>query len=170
MLSKKMEKALNKQVNAEFYAAYLYLAISADFSRKSLNGMADWYHKQAQEEVEHAMKFYNHIQERQGVVILEPIAAVPSEWATPMSAFKAALVHEQKVTGMINALMDIAVGEKDYASQSFLKWFIDEQVEEESEATANIDRLTMLGGKDGKSISGGSLYQLDKLMGKRSGE
>lgn len=161
---------MNKQVNAEFYAAYLYLSISADFASKALNGMAKWYHMQAQEEVTHAMKIYSHIQERLGTVLLEPIAAVPTEWATPMEAFKAALAHEQKVTGMINSLMDLAVAEKDYATQSFLKWFVDEQVEEEDDATANIDKLTILGGKDGKNISGGSLYQLDKEMGKRAAE
>ncbi len=162
-----MEKALNKQVNAEFYASYLYLSISADFSSKALNGMASWYHQQAKEEITHAMKIYNHIQERLGTVTLEPIAAVPTKWATPMDAFKAALAHEQKVTGMINGLMDMAVAEKDYATQSFLRWFVDEQVEEENDATANIDKLTLLGGKDGKSISSGALYQLDKEMGKR---
>lgn len=166
-ITKKVEDALNKQVNAEFYAAYLYLSMSAHLTSKGLSGMANWYHVQAKEEVEHAMKIYNYINERLGTVVLQPIEAVPTTFDSIMTIFKASLEHEEKVTKMIYNLVDIAAGEKDLATQEFLNWFVKEQVEEEDNANTLIDKLTLiLGGKDEKS-SGSAIYMLDKELGYR---
>ncbi|MGL4909367.1 MAG: ferritin [Bacteroidales bacterium] len=168
MLSKKLEETLNHHVNAEFYAAYLYLSMSANFANNGLNGIANWYAIQAKEELAHAMQFYKYILERMGKVILEPIAEVVTEWSTPMMAFKDALAHEHKVTERIHDLMDLAVAEKDYATQSFLMEFVNEQVEEEKNATNNIEKLILIGGKDGANCTGEALYLLDKEMNVRT--
>ncbi|MGL4364464.1 MAG: ferritin [Bacteroidales bacterium] len=167
MLSKKLEQALNHHVNAEFYAAYLYLSMSANFTKKGLNGMAKWYSVQAKEELEHAMQIYNYIHDRMGTVVLEPISAVKTEWDTPMAIFKDALSHEQKITVRINALMDLAIAEKDYALQNFLMYFVNEQVEEEKNACDNIEKLNLIEGKDGNACAEGTLFLLDKELGER---
>ena len=134
MLHEKMQKELNEQINAEFWSAYLYLSMSAWFTEKNLPGFANWMYVQFQEEQSHAMKMFRYVQDRGGVVTLKPIAEVPVSWESPSAAFKDTLEHEQVVTSLINKLMDTAVEIKDYASQSFLKWYIDEQVEEEANA------------------------------------
>lgn len=161
MLSKKMEDAMNKQVNAEFYSSFLYLSMSADFEVKNFLGFAKWMKIQAQEEYEHAMKFYNHIIERGGRVKLAVIDAPEIEWDTPIKAFGQAYEHEQKVTAMINKLMDIAEAEKDYASRSFLNWFVDEQVEEEATASQIVETLKVIG----DNVNG--VFALDHRLGKR---
>lgn len=161
MLSVKLEKALNEQVNAEFWSAYLYLSMSADFAAKGQPGFANWMHIQFKEEQDHAMKLFNYIISRGGHPELRPIAEVKTSWGSPLAVFEDTLAHEQKVTSMINNLYALATEEKDYATQSMLKWFIDEQVEEESNAQGIIDALRMI--KD----NGFGVYTLDKELGAR---
>lgn len=162
MLNKKLESALNEQINAEFWSAYLYLSMSADFAVKGMPGFANWMHIQFQEEQDHAIKFLNYIISRVGKPALLPISKVPTHWESPLKAFEDALEHEQEVTARINNLFAIASEEKDYATQSMLKWFIDEQVEEEATALGIIDALKMI--KD----NGFGIYTLDKELGSRS--
>lgn len=165
MLSEKMQAEMNKQINAELYAAYLYLSMSAYFTDKNLDGFAHWMRLQAEEEVEHAMKFFDFINERRGRALLsEPIAAVQTEWTSPLAVFEAAFAHEQKVTGMINALVNLAIKEKDHASNSFLQWFVDEQVEEESSADGAVQKLKMIGDAPA------ALLMLDRELSKREEE
>lgn len=161
MLSEKMQGALNNQINAEMHSAYIYLSMSAYFSDKNLNGFANWMRIQAQEEMLHAMKFYDFVIERRGRVLLQPIQAVPAEWESALAVFENALGHEQKVTGMINELVRLANEERDYASNSFLQWFVDEQVEEESNADGIVQQLKMVG--DSPAV----LFMLDREMATR---
>lgn len=164
MLSEKMQAAMNKQINAELHSAYLYLSMVAYFEDKNLSGFAHWMRLQASEEMTHAMKFFDFINERRGRVLLEPIAAVQTEWESPLAAFEGALAHEQKVTGMIHDLVDLAIQEKDHAANSFLQWFVDEQVEEEASADAIVQQLKMVGD------SPQGLFLLDREMATRQPE
>ncbi len=145
MLSEKMQGALNNQINAELHSAYIYLSMSAFFSDKNMNGFANWMRIQAQEEMVHAMKFYDFVIGRRGRALLQPVQAVPSEWELPLAVFENALAHEQKITGMINELVRLSNDERDYASNSFLQWFVDEQVEEEANADGIVQQLKMVG-------------------------
>ena len=158
MLNKKLEEALNAQINAEFWSAYLYLSMSSDMSDKGMAGVANWFAIQFKEEQDHAMKFFNYVISRGGKVTLKPIEKVDTEWKSPLAAFEQTLQHEEKVTSLINDLYALAEQEKDYATQSMLKWFIDEQVEEEENAKAIIDTLKLIGD------NGYGLYQLDKEL------
>jgi ferritin len=133
-MNEKMQRELNKQINAEFWSAYLYLSMSAWFKGRNLPGFAHWMEVQYREEQTHGMKIFNYLYERDASVTLEPIKAVPVSWESPSKVYKATLEHEQQVTASIYKLMDTAIEVKDYATQSFLKWFIDEQVEEEAGA------------------------------------
>lgn len=162
MLSKKLEKALNEQINAELWSAYLYLSMSADFAADGKPGFANWFKIQFKEEQDHAMKFFNYIVERGGKVELKPITKVPQTWKSPLAAFEDTLKHEQEVTALINNLVTLAKEEQDYATESFLKWFVDEQVEEEATAQGYIDALKMI--KD----NGFGVYTLDKELSQRS--
>jgi ferritin len=144
MLNKKVEEAINKQINAELWSAYLYLSMSAYFESQNLPGFANWMKVQYQEEVSHAMKFFDYINERGGRVNLMPIAEVKTDWKDAIDIFKETLAHEQKVTGMINDLVDLAIVEKDHASNNMLQWYVDEQVEEEANADALLQQLKML--------------------------
>lgn len=162
MLSKKMEKELNRQVTAEMYAGYLYLAISADFEKKGLPGIAKWYYVQYQEELWHAIKIYRYVLERGGAVELGQVDKPPKSWKTPMEAFKAGMGHEQMVTGMINDLVNLAIKEKDHATNNFLQWYVEEQVEEEANAEDNLARLELV-----EKSGGGGLFMLDREMGQR---
>ena len=161
MLSKKMETALNKQVNAELYSAYLYLAMSAYFESQSLSGFANWMNVQYQEEMAHAMKLYDYLHERLGRVTLKSIDGPQTEWKSPLDAFEAVFAHEQKVTGLINDLMNLAIEEKDHAAKGFLQWFVDEQVEEEASADEIVQKIKLM--KD----MPGAMYMLDKELGQR---
>ena len=161
MLNKKLEEALNAQINAEFWSAYLYLSMSSDMSDKGMAGVANWFAIQFKEEQDHAMKFFNYVISRGGKVTLKPIEKVDTEWKSPLAAFEQTLQHEEKVTSLINDLYALAEQEKDYATQSMLKWFIDEQVEEEENAKAIIDTLKLIG--DNRY----GLYQLDKELATR---
>ncbi len=133
-MNERMQKEINDQINAEFWSAYLYLSMSTWFSYQRLHGFANWMYVQYQEEISHGMKMLRYIQERGGSVKLLPIDAVQTEWKSPSDAFKDAYDHEKKVTSLINGLMDTAIEIKDYATMSFLNWYIDEQVEEEASA------------------------------------
>jgi ferritin len=161
MLSKLLEEELNEQINFEFWSSHLYLSMSAAFADKGLPGFAHWMYVQYQEEVTHAIKFFNYVTERGGRVVLKPIDAVRTEWEAPLDAFADTQHHEQKVTARINHLADIAVAEKDHATQSMLRWFIDEQVEEEANVKSIIDTLNLV--KD----NGYGLYTLDKELATR---
>ena len=161
MISKRLHDAINAQINAEFWSAYLYLAMSVDASIKGNKGVANWFMVQFKEEQAHAQIFINYLLSRGGRVELAPIAEVKTSWETPMDAFKDTLEHEKKVTALIHNLYAIAVEEKDYASQSMLTWFIDEQVEEEENALDIIDSLEKVEG------SKMGLYMIDKDLAAR---
>lgn len=161
MISKKLEVAINAQINAELWSAYLYLSMSSYCQEAGFPGMANWFAVQFKEEQDHAMIFFNYLQSRGGRVLLSPIEAVPTEWASPLAAFEHTLEHEGKVTSLINNLMSLAVEEKDFAAQSRLNWFVDEQVEEEENATELIQKLRLIGN------NGYGLYQLDQELAAR---
>lgn len=161
MLSVKMQEALNAQVNAELYSSYFYLSMSSYCESVSLAGCAGWMRAQAQEELYHGMKLYDYINERGGRAIMAAIDQPPSDWDSVQCVFDDVLAHEQKVTGLINNLMNLAQDERDHATSSFLRWFIDEQVEEEASVGAVVDKLKMIG-KDGNG-----LFVLDRELGQR---
>jgi ferritin len=157
-----MQEALNGQLNAELYSSYLYLSMAAYFQSLNLGGFGNWMRVQAQEEDMHAMKFYNFINERGGRVLLKPIDGPPTEWDSPLAAFEAVLEHEQKVTGLINELVELALSEHDHATNIFLQWFVTEQVEEEDSANDVIQQIKMVGGAEG------GLFMLDRELGQRT--
>jgi len=161
MIDKRIQDALNGQLNAELYSAYLYVSMSAYFESVNLRGFANWMRVQAQEEVVHAYKFYSHLNERAGRVILRPIEGPPTEWDSPLAVFEGAYQHEQKVTGLINDLVNLAVSEKDHATNNFLQWFVTEQVEEEASASDVVAKLKLIG--DAKA----ELFMLDRELGQR---
>lgn len=161
MLSKTIEDAINAQVNAELWSAYLYLSMAHNFEADGKSGIANWFKVQFKEEQAHAEIFMNYINQRGGRVWLKPIDAVETEWATPLDAFKATLEHERKVTAMINNLYALAEAEHDYATREMLNWFISEQVEEEESAQQLIDKFTLIG-NDGMGI-----YMLDQELATR---
>ena len=162
MLNNKVQDAINAQINAEFWSAYLYLSMSMHFANEGYDGIANWFAIQFKEEQDHATIFMNYVNSRDGKVLLAPIAAVDTEWASPLAAFEATLAHEKKVTALINDLYAVAVEEKDYATQNMLKWFIDEQVEEEESATTIIDSLKLVSG-DKMGV-----FMLDKELATRT--
>lgn len=162
MISKKVEEALNRQINAELYSAYLYLSMNAYFLSINLAGFANWMRVQALEETTHADKFYGFLNDRGGRVILAPIDGPPHDWSSPLAAFEDAYRHEQKVTAMINSLMDLALEEKDHATASMLSWFVDEQVEEESNADGIVRQLKLVGDNSG------GLFMLDRELSARA--
>jgi ferritin len=145
MLPDRMEKALNGQVNAELYSSYLYLSMNAYFKSVNLDGFANWMYAQAQEELMHAMKLYDFINQRGGRSLLAAIEAPPDQWDSPLAVFEDTLKHEQKVTGLINGLVDIAMEERDHATQIFLQWFVTEQIEEEESVGNVLEQLKLLG-------------------------
>jgi ferritin len=161
MMNKKMLKAMNSQVNAEMYSSYLYLSMEAYFQSMSLDGFARWMRGQVQEELFHAMKFYDYVCERGGRIMLDAIEKPDSEWKSPLAAFEHILKHEQHVTALINDLLDLAIAEKDHASANFLQWFVAEQVEEEATAGGIVDKLKLI-----KNDTSG-LFLLDAELGKR---
>jgi len=161
MLSAKMQNAMNDQINAETFSAYLYLSMVAYFDDLNLSGMAQWMRVQVQEEMTHAMKFFDHMNERGGRVILEAIEKPQAEWDSPLAAFEAALAHEQYITSRINSLVGLAGEENDRASDIFLQWFVTEQVEEEANADDIVRKLKMFG------AAPQALYMIDKDLGAR---
>ncbi|MEW6355437.1 MAG: ferritin [Planctomycetota bacterium] len=161
MLSNKMNEALNEQINAELYSAYLYLSMEAYFESVDLPGAANWMRVQVQEEMVHAMKFYDFINERNGRVLLKPIEGVPTEWDSPLVVFKAAYEHETKVTARIHKLVDLAREDRDHATETFLQWFVTEQVEEEANTDGVVKRLKLAG------ETGGGLFLVDQELATR---
>jgi len=161
MISEKMEKALNEQINEELYSAYLYLAMSAWFESQNLPGFASWMKVQMREENAHAMKFFAFIHERRGRTVLKAIKEPGKEWKSPLAAFEAALQHEQHITGCIDNLMNLAGAEKDHATAGLLQWFVKEQVEEEASADRVVQMLKMA------ANAPGALLMLDHAMGER---
>ena len=161
MINKKIEDAINAQINAELWSAYLYLSMAMQFEADGHSGIANWFRIQFKEEQAHAEIFINYIVQRGGRVILKPIDAVPTEWSSPLEAFEATLAHEQKVTALINSIYALAEAEHDYATRGKLDWFVSEQVEEEETAQGLIDRLKLIGN------DGVGLYMLDQELAAR---
>ncbi|MBD5196300.1 MAG: ferritin [Muribaculaceae bacterium] len=162
MITKKMNDALNAQINWEFWSGYLYLSVAQHFESVGLKGIANWFSIQYKEELDHALIFINYVNARGGRVTLAPIAEVPQSWESPLDAYKFTLEHEQKVTALINNLYQLAEDEKDFATRQMLNWFVAEQVEEEDTARELIDKFTLIG-NDGMGI-----YQLDSELGSRT--
>ena len=162
MVSKNLETAINKQINAEFWSAYLYLSMSAHFSNKGLTGFANWFRVQFQEEQEHASKLMNYLITKGNKVELQPIDKVETSWDSLLTAFQDTLEHEKVVTKLINNLVKIAREENDYATENILQWFVNEQVEEEETAQGMVDSLKLIGS------NGFGIYTMDKELGRRS--
>jgi len=161
MLNAAIQDAMNKQVNAELYSGYLYLAMAADFEEASLRGMAHWMQIQAKEETTHALKFFKYITDRSGRVTLAAIAAPPAKWDSPQAIFEQVYAHECEVTSLINKLVELAAAEKDHASGVFLQWFVNEQVEEEAHASEILHQIKTIG--DSKQ----GLFMLDRHLAQR---
>lgn len=164
MLSKNMQDAINAQVRDELYSAYLYLSMAAYFESLSLPGFASWMRVQSEEEVSHAMKLFDFVNERGGRVELHAIEKPPVEFESPHDVFEATYEHEQKVTGLIHDLYKLALEEQDYASQVMLQWFIEEQVEEEDNVSQILDLLNRLGDNDR------GLVLMDRELGQRGAD
>jgi ferritin len=164
MLSKAVQDAINEQIKNELYSAYLYLSMSAHFEANNLPGFARWMRLQAQEEQGHALKFFDYMYDRGGVVKLQAIDQPPAEWKSSLALFEQVLEHEQLVTGMIHRLYELAAKENDYAAEIMLQWFITEQVEEEKNAAQIIDTLKLI------DAHGTAVLMLDKQLGKRGKE
>ncbi len=145
MLTKKMHEALNRQVNREMYSAYLYLSMAAFSEHIGLKGFAHWFEAQAREEMEHAMRFYRYLLDQGAKITLETIEKPPADFASALDMFEKTLEHEKAVTKMITDLTELAMAEKDHATQVFLQWFVTEQVEEEAHATEILGKIKFVG-------------------------
>ena len=161
MLSKKMQDAINEQINKELYSAYLYLSMGAWAEAQNLPGFAHWMHEQFEEETAHALKFFDYVVDRGGRVTLKAIDAPEAEFMSPLAMFEKVLAHEQLVTGLIHNLYALAVKESDYPSQVLLQWYINEQVEEEKHAAYIVGTLKAIGEK------GQALVMMDRELAKR---
>lgn len=161
MIKPRLNEAINKQINAELYSAYLYLSMAAYFEDQSLPGFANWMRVQFEEEQFHALKFYGYVNERGGRVVLEAIDKPETEWPNIISVFENVLAHEEHVTSLINDLVTLAIEERDYASQNFLQWYVDEQVEEEANVHALLDQLKRVNGE------GHAILMLDRELASR---
>jgi len=161
MIKKTVEVALNEQINAEFHSAYLYLSMSAYFLSVGLAGYANWMRIQYHEELAHATRFFDYVNERGGIVRLSPIGEVQVAFSGTMNVFEETLIHEQSVTSLIDKLMDIAIKESDHATKSFLQWFVDEQVEEEANVEQILNNLKLIKGE------GQGLLMMDREMATR---
>lgn len=162
MISQKIQDAINAQINAEFWSAYLYLSMGQFFENEGHTGIANWFKIQFKEEQAHAEIFMNYLNSRGGRVILKAIDEVPTEWKSPLHAYEHTLEHEQKVTSLINDIYALAEAEKDYATCNKLNWFVEEQVEEEETARGLIDKLKMIGD------NGLALYTLNQELAART--
>lgn len=161
MISKKMANSLNAQINKELYSAYLYLDMSGRAERNGMPGVANWFFVQTQEELSHVQKFYQYILRQGATVELESIAKPDVDSKTALALFEKALSHEQFVTKSISDLVDVAVKERDHATEIFLQWFVNEQVEEEQNASAIIDQLKLAG------PAGGGMFMIDRELAAR---
>ena len=162
MIPQKIEEAFNRQIKHELESAYLYLSMAAYFDEAGFPGIARWMRAQVQEELTHAMRFFKHILERGGEVKLQPLSVLGEKWDSPQAAFQAAYEHEKFITGTIHELVRLAQNEGDFASNSLLQWFVDEQIEEE-ESTLKIAQDLKLVGGDGRGI-----LMLDRELGQRT--
>jgi ferritin len=163
-LSSTLEKALNDQLNLELASAYAYLGMAAHFENTPFQGFASWMKKQSEEELEHADKFFAYVAERNGKITVGAIAGPKCVYPSPLEAFRTSLAHEQKVSAAISAIYELAMADKDYATLSFLKWFLDEQVEEEKSVGDMVAKLELIGDNHN------GLFHLDKLAAKRGEE
>ena len=161
MIKKEVLAAINEQINAESYSAFLYLSMSAYFEEMGLSGFGHWMKIQYQEEAAHALKFFNYLTERNGKVVLKAIAQVPVDFEGIVDIFEKTLAHENHVTELIDHLMDVAVAANDHATQSFLKWFVDEQVEEEANVEKILATLKLINGQ------GNGIFMMDREMNMR---
>lgn len=161
MISKKIQNALNEQLNVEFYSSYIYLSMSAYFESNDLQGFARWFRLQADEEYAHAMKIFDYIYQIGGEVKLLKIDGPKTDWDSFLEVFQDTYEHEQKVTKSINDLLELSYAEKDHATVNFLQWFVSEQVEEEATAQQNVKKMKMIG--DNKA----GLFMIDKELGAR---
>ncbi len=161
MLSAKMTEAFNRQINAEFFSGYLYLSMSAFFKSRGLDGFASWMRQQCQEELFHGMKMFDFVNERGGRTMMTAIDQPATEWDSVLAVFAETLAHEQKVTGMINDLVNLAMDERDHASTIFLQWFVSEQVEEEATAGGIVDKLKLINNDPN------GILMLDRELGQR---
>lgn len=164
MISEKIQKAINDQINAEFYSSYLYLSMAAYFESENYKGFAIWMRMQAEEEKEHAYKLYDYMNDRGGHVVLAAIEAPPADFKSVQDVYEKTLEHERGVTARINKLNALALEENDFATTAHLQWFITEQVEEEATAEDILNQIKMVDGK------AGSLFYIDKHMAKRQAE
>lgn len=164
MLSKGIQEAINDQIHHELHSAYVYLSMSAYLEAANFNGFAQWMRMQSKEEVNHAMKLFDYVNDRNGRVVLKALEQPPTDFKSVLDTFENALQHEMKVTRMIHSLYELATREMDYATQVALQWFINEQVEEEATANTVVDRLKIAGN------DGAALLILDREMGSRQGE
>jgi ferritin len=162
MLSKTMQDAINEQIKHELYSAYVYLGMSANAESANWPGAAKWLRMQAAEEQGHAMKLFDFVNDRGGKVTLQSIDQPPQNFTSLLDVFEQVLAHERKVTALIHRLYETALAEKDYASQGMLQWFIDEQVEEEKNATQIVDALKLVG------TQGTALFMVDRQLGGRA--
>ncbi len=163
LLSEKLRVALNEQIKDELYAAYLYLAMNGYFKDRNLDGFAHYYDLQRQEEIAHGLKIFEYVYDRDAKVELKALAAPPGEFKSPLDVAQQAFEHERAVTEKINDLYELATSEKDYQTQALLQWFLSEQVEEEKNAMAVVERLKMAGDETA------ALFMLDREMGSRTG-
>ena len=161
MMDEKMVKAINDQMNAELYSSYLYLSMAAYFDSIGLKGCSSWMRVQAMEEQAHTKKFYDFLVARGGRVVLSEIKAPQSDWKSPLAVFEHVLEHEQLVTGLINNLVDLSIELKDHATNSFLKWYVDEQVEEEENADGILQNFKL------NADNPGGLFMIDKELAVR---
>jgi ferritin len=161
MIKKEVLDVLNEQINAETYSAYMYLSMAAYFENMGLSGFANWMKVQYQEESAHALKFFNYVVDRGGKVVLKSIAQVPVEFDGIVDVYEKTLAHENHVTELINNLMSVASKANDHASQSFLKWFIDEQVEEEANVEKILATLKLINGQ------GNGIFMMDRELNQR---
>lgn len=158
MMTPKLTEALNKQINEEYYSSYLYLAMAAYFEDSNLDGCAHWMRMQAQEEYQHAMKIFDYMIDRGARVELFAVKAPPKEWDGAVAVFEASLEHEQFMTANINKLADLAIAEKDHATNNLMQWYVTEQVEEEAQVEDILKKLEMMGAE------GPGLFLMDREL------
>lgn len=161
MLKNNIEKALNEQINKELFSSYLYLSMGNYFESINLSGFAGWMKLQSQEEYQHAMKILDYVNQKGGRVVLRQIADPKIEWESVASVFEDTYEHEKMISGSINDIVDLSLGEKDYATHTFLQWFVNEQVEEEATALKILEDVKMIG--DYKA----GLFMMDRELGQR---
>lgn len=161
MIKKEVLDALNEQINAESYSAFMYLSMAAYFENMGLPGFANWMKVQYQEEAAHALKFFNYVTDRGGRVVLKAIDQVPVDFDGIVDVYEKTLAHENHVTDLINNLMNVAIAASDHASQSFFKWFVDEQVEEEANVEKILATLKLINGQ------GNGIFMMDRELGQR---